>query len=300
MAKDKNTPKRRGRAPAKLNVEKPGVGMAYVGKTMDENGKTIHVRIGTTCARDTNKDRDGELIGAQLTNYSGVVGKGMGEKYFTGKLARKGRFNYLLFLCSEHHKKCMGAEVKAEDLLRENIENTIARILKKVKDANGTNKDGVVIINGFIDGVLDFEWLDLPWKQAKAEGKLKLFEVNKQGHFEEIATDKPVKKAPAKKAASKKSTAKKTKAKSKSASKKSAAKTAKASGAAKKPAKKKGDPRSTFYGIKDGKAVTKRATKMPEGYFATKKERDEVLKGLDAPAAAATAENTTEATVAAE
>jgi len=276
--------KRRGRAPAKLNCEKPGVGMAYVAKTKDDKDKTIYVRVGTTCARDTNKAKGGELVGAQLTNYSGVTGDGLGEKYFTAKLARKGRFIYLLFLCSEHHKKTMGVEVAADDLLKENIEGTIAKMIKKVKAENGTNKDGVVVANGFIDGALDFEWTGIPWKQAKAEGKMKLFEVNKEGVFEEIETaEKPAKKPTAKKSAAKKP-----------AAKKSAAKAAKDSGSAKKPAKK--DNRKTFYGIKDGRAVSKRTVEMPEGYFATKAERDDALKAMqdnapaETPAATAAAE----------
>lgn len=298
------TSKPRGRTPAKLNiVQAPDVGCAYIGATKDAKNHLILVRIGTTCARDTNASKEGELIGAQLTNYSGVVGKGMGEKYFTAKLGRKGAFTYLVFLCSEHHKKCMGAEVKAKDLLKTSIDSTIAHLMKGAEaDGAKADKEGRICISGF-QGDFKFEWTDKTYKTALAEGA-SVFEF-KNGAYVQIG-EKPAKavkapKAPKEKAkpakAPKKEKAKpaKTPKKEKAPAKKPAKAPAKAP--AKKPAKvaakdQTKDPRGTFFGITDGKAVTKRSVAKPEGFFDTKEERDAAMKAapaVEASSAAASA-----------
>lgn len=192
--------KPKGRAPAKLNVRKPGVGMTFIVRlNVSEAGKKpkyIYSRIGTTCRRDTDAGRfNGQLPGVQLTNYSGVPGAGMGEKYFIGKLGRKGYFEYVLFLCDERHKKCLGATVKPADLHKDKIEATIGRLLasavkKGTKASVKTDKEGVIILQNIIPDVFEFEWIDKSMTEAKAEG-MKLYAMNSNGVFEEIVRDEP-------------------------------------------------------------------------------------------------------------
>jgi hypothetical protein len=267
------TPKRKGRAPAKLNIsEKPGVGMAYVAKHKDENGKTINLRIATTCARDTNTDKDGQLIGTKLSNYTS--GGHLGERYFTAKMARKGAFTFLTFLCSPHHKKCMGYEGTPDDM---------AKVIKEVAKEVQPDADGRICINGFV-GPFKYEWTGESFKAAKAAGT-KLFEL-KNGVYLEVGAveEKPAKAAKESKPETKtEAPAKKTSGKKKSGGKKksaaakadapkteAAADTAKKSGAAKKPTEK-----PTWYGMSpEGKVTRKRAAKQPDGFFATKEEAE--------------------------
>jgi len=288
------TAKPRGRTPAKLNItEAPDVGCAYIGMTKNEKNNPIIVRIGTTCARDTNESKKGELVGAQLTNYSGVIGKGKGEKYFTAKLGRKGQFSYLIFMCSAHHPKCMGAEVKPSDLRRDHIENTISRLIKGAESGGAkTDKEDRLVISGF-QGDFKFEWINQTYKSALAEG-IAIYDTKGGAYLqkaEKVAmAAKTVKETkPAKKPAKPVKPVKKEKPAKKPAK---PVKPVKKEKPAKKPVKAhvaeiapdiapektvKKDTRSTFFGITDGKGVTKRSASKPEGYYDSKEERDAAL-----------------------
>lgn len=284
MTTSEKTEKRgRGRIPAKLNINKPGVGMAYIAMNI-KGGKAHTIRIATTCARDTNPAKNGELK-CMLSNYTS--GGPNGEKYFTAKIGRKKSkdnkfgFRYFVFLCDERHKKCMGFEAKADE-----IPNKIEKVMKELAKAGAkTDDQDRLIITDFVEGILDYQWLDISYANAKANGT-KVYKMVDDG-FELISEDgeqvkartaKPVKKAKVekteKKVKAKVETEKpaKVEKKAKVATEKPAVAVAKESGAVKKT-----DNRKTWYGIKDGKVVTRRVVTKPEGFFATREEADASL-----------------------
>ena len=284
------TSKRKGRAPAKLCIDKPGMGKTYVVKSKNDKGKTIYVRIATGGSRDNNpKHRDNPLQ-CSLTNYTNGDPVHH-EKYFLCKFGKKGSMVYSIFLCSDHHKKCMGFEINPK-LDSKDYPQDISRVMKSAsKEFDTVEIDGKprVVITGYVENLLEYEWTGMSYDEAKEKG-LTIFALNANGVLEEDdyagrtekktsvkQEEKPAAKTEEKteKPAAKKATAKKSAAK-----KKPAAKTAKESGAAKKPAKKK----KTYFGVKDGKVVIRRTTAdLPEGFFMTRDEANDALTADDEP-----------------
>lgn len=192
------TPKRRGRAPAKICLSaKPGIGETYLARTKDTDGNEIITRISTTCDRDRQPRFDGELQGVQLCNYSN--GGPNGELYFTAKLGRKGHFVYAIFLCSQHHEKCMGMEVKPDQ-----IPSAIANLMNRLSNMDDVKKDnnGRIIITGPID-TLEYEWIETKFKSVNQGGIYtdeghefhgrQLYFLNDKGAFVPVTEKKTVK-----------------------------------------------------------------------------------------------------------
>lgn len=268
--------KRRGRTPANLCIKnKPGVGMSYIAKTKIKSKYEL-IRIATTCARDTNKSKGGELIGLKLSNYTNGGGVN-GERYFTAKLARKGSFSYMVFLCDGRHTKCMGFEAAAKD-----IPDCIDKVMAKVAEDkhHKTDDKGRVCITGHIDGLLEYEWTGESYKEAMLAGK-KVFKITPDHEFElaelkaePTAAELKKRAERAAKKAAKKEAEEKAEKKEKKAPVKKAAEVAKEANVAKP---KKTDNRKTFYAIVDGKIVSVRKVTKPEGAFESRAEAESAL-----------------------
>lgn len=175
-----------GKPAKKLCIsQKPGVGMSYVVKTKNAEGEVINARIATTCSRDTNAAKGGLLVDHQIANYTNGDSK-RHEKYFSCKLGRKGNTTFVIFLCSEHHKKCMGFSVSADKFA-----DGIDTIMKKVESHFSKDEMGRTIISGFVDNLLEYEWTEESLVAAQAAGKV-VHKYSKDGEWvlEPTAGDK--------------------------------------------------------------------------------------------------------------